>query len=135
MGKTFDIYTDGGARGNPGPSGLGVAIYQDGKIFHKHYAFLGVKTNNQAEYQAVIHALQIAKEHHADSVNIFADSKLIVEQLKGNYRVKNPELSKLFVQVWNLKQAFQSVHFFHIPRTRNKVADKLANEAMDRGSN
>ncbi|OGY81837.1 MAG: hypothetical protein A3F54_04675 [Candidatus Kerfeldbacteria bacterium RIFCSPHIGHO2_12_FULL_48_17] len=127
-------YTDGGARGNPGPAGLGVVLYNEqGKIVSRHKAFLGVQTNNQAEYKAVIVALTEALNHGADELELRADSKLIIEQLKGNYRVKDKILGQLFVKVWNLRHRFKKIILVHVPRARNKVADALANEAMDEG--
>lgn len=126
------IYTDGGARGNPGPSGLGVVIYnQDKQLLKKYSKFLNQGTNNQAEYQALILGLEKAKSLKASEVDCYLDSKLIVEQINGNYKVKNPGLGPLFIRVWNLTQSFKKVNFYHIPREKNQEADKLVNEAMD----
>ena len=126
------IYTDGGARGNPGPSGLGVVIYnQDKQILGKYSKFLNRATNNQAEYQALILGLEKAKSLKAAEVDCYLDSKLIVEQINGKYKVKNPGLGPLFIRVWNLSQSFKKVNFYHIPREKNQEADKLVNEVMD----
>lgn len=127
------IHTDGGARGNPGPAGLGVYITdEDGKVLLEHSRYLGETTNNQAEYSAIIDALEHAKELGADEVAMYMDSELAVRQISGQYRVKNPGLAKLFMKVHNLRIGFRKVTFTHVPRERNKEADRLANEAMDR---
>jgi len=121
------IFTDGGARGNPGPSGIGVHIKEGGDF--KEY--IGEATNNQAEYKAVILALKKAKELGGEELDFYLDSQLVVEQINQNYKIKDKELGKLFVQVWNLQQSFKKVTFTHVPREQNKEADKLVNEAID----
>lgn len=131
--KTLIIHTDGGARGNPGPAGLGVYITDpDGAVVMEHSRYLGEMTNNQAEYLAIVDALEHAKELGAEEVRMFMDSELAVKQLNGEYKVKNPELAKLFLRVHNLRIAFRKVTFTHVRRAQNKDADRLANEAMDR---
>ncbi|PJA47567.1 ribonuclease H [Candidatus Uhrbacteria bacterium CG_4_9_14_3_um_filter_36_7] len=135
----LSIYTDGGARGNPGPSGAGAILkkqYPDGsegEIFESLSVYLGEGTNNQAEYQALILALKKAKDLEATHLNIYMDSELIVKQLRNEYKVKHPELAKRFLEVHTLLTYFTSVHFTHIPREQNKEADKLVNEAIDQG--
>ncbi|HTM68437.1 MAG TPA: ribonuclease HI family protein [Candidatus Binatia bacterium] len=127
------IHTDGGARGNPGPSGLGVYITgADGEVLKAHSRYLGHQTNNYAEYMAIIDALTHAKELGADEVDMRMDSELAVKQLNGEYRVRNAALGLLFVQVHNLKLGFRKVTFTHVRREMNKQADKLVNEAIDR---
>lgn len=126
------IYTDGGARGNPGPSGAGVVIYdKNRKVVKKYAEFLGTGTNNQAEYKALILGLEKAKKLKATELDCYLDSKLIVEQLNRKYKIKNSVLGSLFVKVWNLSQNFKTVNFYHIPREKNKIADKLVNKAID----
>jgi len=128
------IYTDGGARGNPGPGGIGVVIYDENKKKIAEISeFLGHSTNNQAEYKAVIAAMKKAKELKAEILEFFLDSELVVKQLKREYKVKNPDLAPLFLQIYNLEMNFKKVSFHHVPRERNKEADALANEAMDKG--
>jgi len=124
------LHTDGGARGNPGPAGIGVVLEFSGqkKYFKK---FIGHATNNQAEYQAVILGLEQAKQLGADEVDVFLDSELVQQQLSGNYKVKNQDLASLFVKVWNLQQGFKKVKYTHVYRTDNKEADKLVNQAID----
>src|SRR4030042_3041436 len=118
------IYTDGGARGNPGPAAIGVVIRD------KQYAqTIGSATNNVAEYKAVIFALKKAKQilgaakAKKTQVAVMSDSELLVEQLSGRFKIKNGELKILFVDVWNLKQDFLAVDFRHINRERNREAD------------
>ena len=124
--KKLTIYTDGGARGNPGPAGIGVHIKEVGDF--KEY--IGEATNNQAEYKAVVLALAKAKEEGGEELDFYLDSKLVVEQLNGNYKVKDQDLGKLFIKIFNLKQTFKKVTFTHVPREKNTEADKLVNEAI-----
>lgn len=130
MPKKITIYTDGGARGNPGPAGIGVVLNYKGKqkTFKK---FIGTATNNQAEYQAVIFGLQKAKELGAEQVDIFLDSELVQQQLCQKYKIKNPELGPLFVKVWNLAIGFKKIKYVYIRRSDNKLADRLVNEVID----
>lgn len=130
----LSVYTDGGARGNPGPAGIGAVFYDDkGQLVAEISRYLGVATNNQAEYQAVIDALQKARTLGASELSFFMDSELAVKQLNREYKVKNKDLAPLFLSVYNLSLGFKKVSFTHIRRELNKEADKLANEAMDRG--
>ncbi|MFA5162958.1 MAG: ribonuclease HI family protein [Patescibacteria group bacterium] len=129
------IYTDGGARGNPGPAGIGAVIYdEDKKVIAEVSEYLGVATNNQAEYKAVIAALKKAKEMGGTELSFYLDSELAVKQLNREYKVKNKDLAPLFLEVYNLSLSFKKVSFSHIRREFNQVADRLANEAMDRGN-
>lgn len=121
------IYTDGGARGNPGPAAIGVHII--GVKDYKEY--IGEATNNQAEYKAVLLALKKAKELGAKEIKFYLDSELVVKQLNGEYKIKDKDLSKLFVRAWNLMLSFKKVYYFYVPREKNKQADKLVNEAFD----
>ncbi len=126
------IYTDGGARGNPGPAAIGVVVGD------KEYGeAIGKTTNNIAEYSALIFALKKAKQligkekaKEAD-IEVRSDSELMVSQLNGEYKVKDEDLKPLFIEVWNLKQDFGSVIFKHVRREENKRADALVNRALD----
>lgn len=129
----LQIYTDGGARGNPGPSGIGVVIWSGNELVGQYKAFIGKATNNQAEYKAVILALEEAKKLSPTELEFFLDSELVVKQLNREYKVKDKDLAPLFVQVWNLSMGFKKVTFSHVPREKNKEADKLVNEAIDEG--
>ena len=128
------IYTDGGARGNPGPAGIGVVIYDEQRhVIAELAEFLGVATNNQAEYQALIAAFKKAAELDAQELDCYLDSELVVKQLNREYKVKNKDLAPLFLMIHNLSLSFRKITYTHVPRERNQEADKLANEAMDRG--
>jgi ribonuclease HI len=127
------INSDGGARGNPGPAGIGVIIKTDtGEVVAKISEYLGVATNNQAEYKAILAGISRAKELGAEMVDFYLDSELAVKQLNREYRVRNAELAPLFVKIYNLILGFKKVTFSHVRREFNKEADALANEAMDR---
>ena len=129
------IFSDGGARGNPGPAGIGAVIYnEDNKILAQISEYLGVTTNNQAEYRALIAALKKAKELGVEKVECYLDSELVVKQLNHEYKVKNKDLAPLFLEIHNLVVSFKSINFFHIRREYNKEADRLANDAMDKGT-
>ena len=124
------IHTDGGARGNPGPAAIGVVIELDGTK-HQFKECIGETTNNQAEYRAVILALEKAALLGATEIDVFLDSELVQQQLSGNYKVKNKDLAPLFVKVWNLSQQFKRAKYTHIRREENKQADALVNQALD----
>ena len=130
------IYTDGGARGNPGPAGAGVVIYQekgDGEELAEQFGkYIGEQTNNVAEYTALLLAIQRAREVGATSVDFMMDSELVVKQMRREYKVKEPNLAVFFTKVWNETAHFKKVTFTHIPREKNKAADKMVNEAIDR---
>ncbi len=130
--ETAIIHTDGGARGNPGPAGVGVVI-RAGDQAYRYKKFLGHATNNQAEYQAVIVALEEAQRLGLTRLTLYLDSELVVRQLRQEYKIKEPNLGKLFVKVWNLSRGFQKISYRHIPREQNREADRLVNEAIDAG--
>ncbi|MCK9360972.1 ribonuclease HI family protein [Patescibacteria group bacterium] len=128
------IRTDGGARGNPGPAGIGVVIEDEkGKVLEEHAKFLGVKTNNQAEYEAAILGLERAKKLEADSVKVFADSELLVKQAMGVYKVKHENIKPLHARLKALMLQIGHVKFEHVRREKNTHADALSNQAMDEG--
>lgn len=138
--KKIIIYTDGGARGNPGPAAIGVVIAIPGKPEKEYGEYIGKATNNQAEYQAVIFALKKAKQLLGGEsakkiiVEIRLDSELIARQLGRAYKIKEGELKLLFVGVWNLTLDFARVDFVHVPREKNRRADALVNASLDRES-
>ncbi|MEK7193666.1 MAG: ribonuclease HI family protein [Patescibacteria group bacterium] len=126
------IYTDGGSRGNPGSSAAGFVVGD------KEYGeYLGIQTNNYAEYMALILALKKAKallgktKAKQMEVEVRMDSELIVRHMNGIYRIMEPDLKPLFVDVWNLRMDFKKIEFKHIPREQNKRADRMVNEALD----
>jgi len=125
-------FCDGGARGNPGPAGIGVTIRSPAKkVVAEISEAIGHATNNVAEYTAVKRALERARELGATDVEIVTDSKLLVEQLNGRYRVKNPTLQRLHAEVRAAARSFVSVTYRHVPRERNRRADALVNLAID----
>ena len=131
MSKKALIFTDGGAEPNPGPGGIGVVIQnQQGEAVATISRAVGRVTNNQAEYMAVIAALEKAVSLGFDEVEMHADSELIVRQINGRYRVKNANLKPLYQKVIDLKSRLKSFTITHIPRNLNKEADRLAGEAV-----
>lgn len=139
--STIFLNTDGGARGNPGPAGIGIVFYDEiGNEIHSHKEYIGEGTNNTAEYRAIIKALEILtkskwlKENNHKKAKIVCrlDSQLVVEQLCGNYKVKNGNISELVNEVKLLMNKIQiPIEFIHIRREENKAADKLVNKAVD----
>ena len=127
------IFTDGGARGNPGPAGIGIVIKENDKNIKEYGKYIGETTNNQAEYKALISALETAREMGAEEVQVFMDSELIVKQIKGEYKVKHPGLAPLFLKLYNLKVGFKKFSVTHVRREKNKEADALVNKAIDEG--
>ena len=132
------VYTDGGARGNPGPAALGVVI-QDakGQTIKKYGEALGVKTNNEAEYAAVVSALKKIKALYGGAktekmaIEMRMDSEFVMKQLNGEYKIEEERLFPLFIKVWNLKMDFGKISFSHVPREKNREADRMVNEALD----
>lgn len=137
----FTLYADGGARGNPGPSGAGAVVFdQAGKRVLDVSDFIGVATNNIAEYEAVLRGLKALRSEYPEGyfadveLTIRMDSKLVIEQLKGVYKVKHPNLVPRYLEVKNeISRHFPHVSFEHVRREYNTDADELANQAMDRG--
>lgn len=140
------IYTDGGARGNPGPAACGVVIKnENGEIISKTSKYIGLRTNNQAEYEALILALQKAKGifklqkrdkavpclYRGKNVECYLDSELVVKHLNHQYKIKDEDLQPLFIKVWNLTLDFDSAKFIYIPREKNKLADELVNKELN----
>ncbi len=130
--KKLIIYTDGGARGNPGPAAIGVVVGE--KMYGEQ---IGRTTNNVAEYKAVIFALKKAKQLLGKKktkemeVEVRSDSELLSRQLNGLYKIEGKELQPLFIEIWNLKQDFKKVNFIHVTRDKNREADRLVNRTLD----
>jgi len=132
--EKLTIYTDGGARGNPGPAAIGAVIYDNEKnIIQEISEYIGETTNNQAEYRACLSAMEAALKLGAQELDFYLDSELVVKQLKREYKVKNKDLAPLFIKIYNLSQQFIKVKFTHINREENKLADSLVNKALDAG--
>lgn len=132
MPPSYRLHTDGGARGNPGPAGIGVVLAtEDGEVVAKVSKGIGWATNNVAEYRALLEGLQLARSAGADTLKVFMDSELIVRQMKGLYRVKHAGLRQLHSEARSLMRTFQRVEFEEVPREQNSEADALVNEAID----
>ena len=136
--ESIIVYTDGGARGNPGPSAIGVQVQDaSGKVLAEVSETIGNATNNYAEYFAVVRALQtLKKQYGKDSkelaIELRLDSELVKKQLNGEYQVKDPGLVPMFVEIHNLRvSSFPKLTLTHVPRAQNKEADRLVNEALD----
>ena len=126
------VFADGGSRGNPGPAAIGVVIEDDqGMRLRGLHRYLGTATNNQAEYEAVIEGLKAVADWKPDRLEIFLDSKVVVEQLNGRYRVKEPKLMPLHARAKELLGEFPDVVVAHIGRERNRGADALVNRCLD----
>ncbi|MEK7678627.1 MAG: ribonuclease HI family protein [Deltaproteobacteria bacterium] len=128
----YDIYVDGASRGNPGKAGAGAVIKDSsGGIVKELKKFLGVATNNSAEYRAFIMAIEEALSLKATDIRVYSDSELLVRQLNGQYKVKSPELRELYLKAVELLSGIQRYTVTHIPREQNPLADSLANQAID----
>lgn len=138
--KKITIYTDGGSRGNPGPSAAGIVFLNEKDQIIKEYGeFLGNDlTNNEAEYEAVIFALKKFKQlfgkniAQTSEIELKSDSELLVKQLNGEYKILEPKIQNLFLTLWNLKLDFKKIKFKLISREKNQEADKLVNETLDK---
>jgi ribonuclease HI len=131
-GPRLIVNVDGAARGNPGPAGIGVTVAdEDGRLVAELGEGIGHATNNQAEYRAALAGLQLAAEHGARGVLLRSDSRLLVEQLAGRFRVKDPTLRRLHEEARRLMATFDDVALEHVPREQNADADRLANLGID----
>ena len=137
--KKLIVYTDGGSRGNPGPAAIGVVIQDSDCRFVKSYGkSIGQKTNNEAEYEAVAFALGRVKALFGGAkarlfvVTVNMDSELVARQLGGKYKIEEERLFPLFIKIWNSRLDFHEIIFHHIPREKNRDADRLVNEALDK---
>lgn len=133
VGKAIDIFSDGASRGNPGDASYGYVFVESGEIVDEQAGYLGRKTNNQAEYHAVINALEHALEQGVTEIRFHSDSQLLVNQLNGNWQVKDAQLRELHDQVQDLRDRFDDVSFTHLRRENEYIseADRLCNETLD----
>ncbi|MEM4576323.1 MAG: ribonuclease HI family protein [Candidatus Nezhaarchaeales archaeon] len=134
MSLVCKVYVDGSSRGNPGPAGIGIVVTdQAGKVLLEHYEFLGLNfTNNQAEYMALMRALEICHSLSLKGIlHIFSDSELLIKQITGLYKVRSQNLKKLFREIKQKEKLFSKVYYHHIDRELNRRADELANKAVD----
>ncbi|HZP26798.1 MAG TPA: ribonuclease HI family protein [Dehalococcoidia bacterium] len=130
--RTWTVYADGASRGNPGRAAIGSAVYDEsGRLVEEISQAIGFATNNVAEYRSAIAGLEAARRRGAGAVELRMDSELVVRQLQGRYRVRHPNLRPLWTQLTSLAGAFPSFRVRHVPREMNKVADALANRALD----
>ncbi|MBI4138136.1 MAG: ribonuclease HI family protein [Candidatus Wildermuthbacteria bacterium] len=134
----FIVYTDGGARGNPGPAAIGVVIKNEkGQTLKEYGEYIGETTNNEAEYRAAISALKKIKSAWGKEsakrtkVLVCADSELLVKQASGQYKIEHPKIQQFFLELWNAKVDFAEVLFKAVPREQNKEADRMVNQALD----
>jgi len=130
------VYSDGGARGNPGKAAIGIVILDENRRELKTYKkYLGIKTNNQAEYLALITALEIAKKY-AEKINCYSDSELIISQITGKYKIKNKELKRLFDLLKSKEKEFKEIFYQNVPRKNKFIqeADRLVNEVLDKNA-
>lgn len=127
----MDIYVDGASRGNPGESGIGILFKDINKGFKEHKSYIGVGTNNRAEYTALITALEIAKNEKIKKVNVYTDSQLVANQIKNSWKVKDPKIKILFNKAMSLIKNFSHFTIKYINRENNSEADRLANEAIN----
>lgn len=135
--NNFIIFSDGGSRGNPGSAAYGWLIFSpDSELVDLDCRYMGIATNNAAEYTGILQALTSAsKQSNIKKLTCYLDSELVVKQLKGEYKIKNEELKLIYRKVQNLIDKFESVNFVHVPRAENKFADKLVNIALDAQNN
>jgi ribonuclease HI len=132
---TLQTYSDGGARGNPGPSACGVILCDEkGTVIQEASASLGHRTNNQAEYEGMLLALELARQKNARRLLCFSDSELMIYQIQGSYKIKNDALKLLAEKVKSLASQFESITFQQVPRSHPMIAraDKLLNQTLDR---
>ena len=131
------IFSDGGSRGNPGPSAYAIVVTENGKIIHEHSEFLGIHTNNYAEYRGLIAGLSFAANHGAREVEFVMDSQLVIRQMNGEYKVKSPDMLELYKDAKALASLIPSVKFSNVRRSELLIprADALLNEEMNRHSN
>lgn len=129
--RPFEIYIDGAAKGNPGPAGIGVVVTKSGKTLKDISHYIGEATNNVAEYTALIYGLQEALIQKTKNVKVYTDSELLYKQVKKLYKIKNTSLKVLMLQVQHLISGFEGFDIDHIPREKNKEADRLASKAVE----
>ena len=126
------LYTDGGARGNPGPAAYGFVLEaEDGSLLAAHGEAIGTATNNVAEYSGLVAGLKKAIELGVDALELVSDSELMVKQMRGEYRVKNEGLRPLYDEALSLARRIETVEYRHVKRAHNEIADRLVNEALD----
>lgn len=129
--KKATLHSDGGARGNPGAAGIGAVLKIDDEKTFFISEYIGTATNNQAEYAALKKGIEVAYKHKVQELTCYLDSELVVKQLKGEYKVKHPQLKPVYEDVKRLLPHFSHISFHHVMRAKNKKADELVNRAID----
>lgn len=127
----YKLFTDGGSRGNPGHAAIGCVIWKDSELIDLDTQYIGIATNNIAEYKALEMGLLNLRKRGIKDIEIFMDSELVVKQVKGEYKVKNDEISKEYSKINLVLKSFDSFEINYIPREQNKIADKLVNLTLD----
>ncbi len=127
----IEVYTDGGSRGNPGTAACAFVIFRDGKILHEEFKFLGITTNNQAEYSGLLYALKYLVTHNILEAKFYSDSELMVKQILKLYKVKDSGIQKIYLEVTKEISKFKKFEIAHIRREKNSHADKLVNKCLD----
>ncbi len=132
-GEILKIYTDGAARGNPGPAAYAFMFVYNDDIIHKGYRYIGNATNNTAEYQAIISALKTAEKFHRGHLQIFSDSNLAIQQINKKWKINYPHLSEMCSEVYQLCEKYEKVEFFYVSRKNNyiQLCDELCNSKLD----
>ncbi|MFX0020155.1 MAG: ribonuclease HI family protein [Promethearchaeota archaeon] len=132
-GEILKIYTDGAARGNPGPAASAFLFVHNNTIIHHGVSFIGEATNNQAEYHAIINALKTAESFHKGHLQIFSDSNLAIQQINKKWKINYPHLSNLCSKVYKLSEKYEKVEFFYVRRNNHFIqkCDKLCNDKLD----
>lgn len=134
--KEVKLFADGGSRGNPGPSASGYALLDmDDNVLHKSGLYLGITTNNQAEYHSLKAGLQDARKRNTQILHVFMDSMLVINQMKGIFKVKNRDLWPIYEECKQIATGFKKINFTHVPREFNKIADGMVNEILDSEKN
>ncbi|OGC59587.1 hypothetical protein A3A70_01880 [candidate division WWE3 bacterium RIFCSPLOWO2_01_FULL_42_11] len=128
----YELFTDGGARGNPGPTAIGMVLKSNGQTIIAHSEFIGSKTNNEAEYLALIAGLNLAIKHKVTTLQCFLDSKLVVEQINGRFKVKEPRMREMVTKVQDLITKIGKVEVTYVPREQNGEADGLVNVELEK---
>jgi len=135
-GDILKIYTDGAARGNPGPAAYAFIFVHNDNIIHKGFGYIGTATNNTAEYNAIINALKAAEKFHRGRLQIYSDSNLAVQQINKKWRINYPHLSEMCSKVYQLRENYEKVEFFHVSRKNPYIqkCDELCNSQLDKTS-
>ncbi|MFX1355917.1 MAG: ribonuclease HI family protein [Promethearchaeota archaeon] len=132
-GDILKIYTDGAARGNPGPAAIAFLIIHDNQVIQKGVDYIGHATNNIAEYKAIINALKVAQQVSRGYIQLFSDSKLAIQQINRKWKINKPHLLKLCTEVYKLGEKYEKVEFFHVARSNLYIqkCDSLCNKRLD----